>query len=65
MALYDSVNGVARKIVKMYDEVGGVAREVTKAYSCVDGVCRQYFSRGQSESEVIFNENNFSKRHRT
>ena len=58
MALYDSVNGVARKIVKMYDEVGGVAREVTKAYSCVDGVCRQYFSRGQTANVVSDTENN-------
>lgn len=43
-ALYDSVNGVARKVTKLYDGVGGVARKVTKAYDGVDGVARQYFS---------------------
>ena len=41
--LYDSVNGVARKVTKKYDGVDGVARKVVKAYDGVDGVARQYW----------------------
>lgn len=44
MALYDGVNGVARKVTKFYDGVNGVARKVTKAYSGVNGVARKYWS---------------------
>lgn len=44
MALYDGVNGVARKVTKFYDGVSGVARKVTKAYSGVNGVARKYYS---------------------
>ncbi len=46
MAIYDSVNGVARKVTKMYDDVNGVARAITKAYDGVNGVARLYFSSG-------------------
>lgn len=44
MPLYDSVNGVARKVDKIYDGVNGIARLVTKAYEGVDGVAREYYS---------------------
>ena len=44
MPIYDSVNGVARKVDKMYDGVNGVARQTTKIYDSVDGVARQTFN---------------------
>ena len=44
MALYDSLNGVYRKVKKKYDAVAGVHRTVKKAYDDVDGVYRQYYS---------------------
>lgn len=44
MPIYDSVNGVARKVIKIYDSVGGVARSVTKSYDSVNGVARLSFS---------------------
>ena len=43
MPIYDSVSGVARKVVKMYDEVDGVAREIVKTYDSVEGVARLCF----------------------
>ena len=46
MALYSSVDGIARKIAKKYDGVDGVARNIVKAYDGVDGVARLYFSSG-------------------
>lgn len=46
MAIYDTVNGVYRKVTKKYDPVDGVYRNVTKAYDPVDGVYRQYFIGG-------------------
>lgn len=46
MALYDSVDGVYRKVSKKYDPVDGVYRNVKAAYDPVDGVYRQYFSSG-------------------
>lgn len=52
MALYDSVDGVARKVVKKYASVDGVARKVLKCYDSVDGVARQYFSSGARFSRV-------------
>ena len=52
MALYDSVDGVARKVTKKYDSVDGVARKVTKCYDSVGGVARQYFSAGAKFSRV-------------
>lgn len=45
-ALYDGVNGIARKVTKKYDGVDGVARNVKKAYEGVNGVARQYFMSG-------------------
>ena len=57
-ALYDGVNGVARKVTKMYDGVGGVARKVTKAYDGVNGVARQYFSDGGYPRVEILSSNN-------
>lgn len=42
-ALYDGVNGVARKVKKKYDGVSAVARAVKKAYDGVSGVARLYF----------------------
>lgn len=50
MPIYDSVNGVARKVVKKYDGVNGVARQVTKVYDGVNGVSRQTFSDGVKPS---------------
>ena len=44
MPIYDSINGVARKVTKLYDSVGGVARQVTKVYDSVGGVARQSYS---------------------
>lgn len=52
MPLYESVNGVARKVVKMYDEVNGVAREVIKSYDSVNGVARLYHSSGIALGEL-------------
>ena len=44
MAIYDEVNGVARKITKKYDGVNGIAREVSKVYDGVNDVARLVYS---------------------
>lgn len=63
-ALYDSVNGVARKVTKKYDGVAGVSRKVTKAYDGVGGVARQYFSSDTTYSGIksveIISQNDYS-----
>ena len=48
MPIYDSVNGVARKVLKMYDSVEGVARQIVKSYESVNGVARLSFSSSTS-----------------
>lgn len=64
MALYDGVNGVARKVTKKYDGVGGVARKVKKAYASVNGVARQYFSSDVTYSGIksveVINQNYYN-----
>ena len=70
MPIYDSVNGVARRVVKMYDEVNGVAREVTKSYDSVNGVARLCHSSGGtpeslSVEDSITNDNGNSELNET
>ena len=43
-AIYNGVNGVARKVKQPYVGVDGVARKVTGGYVGVDGVARECFS---------------------
>lgn len=59
IALYDEVNGVARKVTKKYDGVAGVARSVKKCYDGVAGVARQYFSSGKPAVEFNVGESVF------
>ena len=44
MAHYESVNNIARKIVKRYETVNNVARYITKHYECVNNAARLIFS---------------------
>lgn len=44
IAHYESVNGIARNVIKAYDSVNGVARNRVKAYDGVDGVARLFFA---------------------
>lgn len=43
-AIYEGVNGVARKVKNAYEGVGNVARKVKAGYIGVGGVARQFFS---------------------
>ena len=51
-ALYDGVNGIARKVKKKYDGVNGIARKVKKAYDGVNGIARQYWSSAPPIGEL-------------
>lgn len=43
-AIYEGVDGVARKVKNAYEGVGNVARKVKAGYIGVGGVARQFFS---------------------
>lgn len=41
--LYGSVNGQAKKVVKLYGSVNGQAKEITKLYGSVNGVAKKIY----------------------